>query len=96
MPNKKEIDKVKNFTTPSKPLLQDFETKHALAFLQNLPKVATGIDKNSIILLYTSLCRVRGISDQVSITKKGEALQFPEHHQLILNCTMHPSLDLQY
>jgi hypothetical protein len=50
MPNKKEIDKVKNFTTPSKPLLQDFETKHALAFLQNILKVATGIDKNSIIL----------------------------------------------
>jgi hypothetical protein len=48
MPNKKEINKVKNFTMPSKPLLQDFEMKHALAFLQNLLKVAMGIDKKSI------------------------------------------------
>jgi hypothetical protein len=96
MPNKKDIDKVKNFTTPLKLPLQDFETKHALAFLQNSLKVATGINKNSIILLYTSLCRVRGISDQVSTTKKGDALQFLQHHQLILNCTLQPSLDLQY
>jgi hypothetical protein len=86
MPNKKDFDKIKNDTTPSKPLLQDFETKHALAFPQNLLKVAMGINKKSIISLYTSSCRVRGISDQVSTTKKGEALQFPQHHQLILKC----------
>ncbi len=94
-PNKKEIDKVK-FTTPSKPLLQDFEIKHASAFPQNLPKVAIGVDKDSIISLYTSLCRVCGISNQVSTTKKGETLHFPQHHHLISNCMMPPSLDLQY
>jgi hypothetical protein len=82
MANKKEIDKVKHFTMPLKPLLQDFEMKHDSAFLENLLKVATGINKNSIISLYTSLYRVRGISDQVSTTKKGEALQFPQHHHL--------------
>ncbi len=81
---------------PSKLLLHEFESKQALAFPQNLPKVATGINKDSVILLYTSLCRDHGIFNQVSTTTKGEALQFPQHHQLILTCMMRPSLDLQY
>jgi hypothetical protein len=76
--------------------LQDFETKHALAFPQNSLKVAMDIHKKTIILLYTRSCRVRGISDQVSTTKKGEALQLLQHHLLILNCTKQPSLNLQY
>jgi hypothetical protein len=58
------------FTTPLKPPLQDFEIKHASAFPQNLLNVATGINKDSIISLYTSSCRVHGISNQVSTTKK--------------------------
>jgi hypothetical protein len=81
---------------PLKPSLHEFESKQALAFPQNLPKVATGINKDSVILFYTSSCQDHGIFNQVSTTKKGEALQYPQHHKFILNCMMRPSLDLQY
>jgi len=94
-PTKKEIDKVK-FTTSSKPSVQELKFNQALAFPTNFPKVASGIDKDSIISSYTNSCEKLGVSKQVSTTKKGEALHHPPHHQLILNCTMRPSLDLQY
>jgi hypothetical protein len=94
-PTKKAIDKVK-LTTSLKLSVQELDSNQALAFPPNLPKVASGINKDSIISSYTISCKTFGVSKQVSTTKKGEALQYPPHHQLILNCTMRPSLDLQY
>ena len=79
-----------------KPSVQDLELNQTMAFPKNLPKVASGIDKNLIIASYTNSCKNLGVSNQVSTTKKGEGLHYPPHHQLIKNCTMRPSLDLQY
>ena len=55
-PTKKEFDKVK-FTTSSKPSVWELEFNQDLAFPPNLPKVASGIDKDSIISLYANSCK---------------------------------------
>ena len=78
-PTKNEFDEVK-FTTSSKPSVQELEFNQALAFPPNLPKVASGIDKDSIISSYTNSCKKLGVSNQVSTTKRGEVLHHPPHH----------------
>ena len=52
-PTKNVFDKVK-FTTSLKPSVKELKFNQALAFPPNLPKVASGIDKDSIISLYAN------------------------------------------
>jgi hypothetical protein len=82
----------------NKTSLQEFTSIEAAAFLPNMPGIADNINKDKILTEYTDSCRNCGIEAQVATTTKGETIQhlYPQHHQLVKKCTMHPSRDLQY
>jgi hypothetical protein len=82
----------------NKTSLQEFKSIEAAAFLPNMPGIADNINKDKILTEYTDSCRNCGIEAQVATTTKGEIIQhlYPRHHQLIKECTMRPSRDLQY
>jgi hypothetical protein len=82
----------------NKTLLQEFKSIEAAAFLPNMPGIADNINKDKILTEYTDSCQNCGIEAQVATTTKGETTQhlYPRHHQLIKECTMCPSRDLQY
>jgi hypothetical protein len=87
-----------NLTVSNKLSLQEFKSIKAAAFLHNTPGIADNIDKDRILTKYTDSCRICGIRVQVATTTKGETIkhQYPRYHQLIKECTMHPSHNLQY
>jgi len=76
--------------------LQEFKSIEAAAFLHN--RIADNIEKDRILTEYTGSCRICGIQAQIATTTKGETIkhQYPQHHQLIKECTMRPRRDLKY
>jgi hypothetical protein len=76
--------------------LQEFKSIEAAAFLHN--RIADNIEKDRILTEYTGSCRICGIQAQIAMTTKGETIkhQYPQHHQLIKECTMRPRHDLKY
>jgi hypothetical protein len=82
----------------NKPSLQEFKSIEAAAFLPNMPGIVDNINKDKILTEYTDSCRTCGIKAQVAMTTKGETTKhlYPRHHQLIKECTMRLSRDLQY
>jgi hypothetical protein len=96
----KHIDKVssipsKKLTISSKPSLHEYKSVEAAAFhAWNCRQHQQGQNPNK----YTSSCLACGIKVQVARTTNGETTQhpYPHHHQLIKECTMCPSLYLQY
>jgi hypothetical protein len=101
----KAIKKVKhvpnNFATSTKHSSQEFEAIQTRAFppMPTAKKLAAGIKENDIILHYSESCQKSGIQHQVATVKIGETpsmAPFSPYHQLVTNCKMRPSLDLQY
>jgi hypothetical protein len=105
-PNK-AIKKVKrvpdNFATYTKLSSQEFKAIQTRAFplTSTAMKLAAGNKKNDIILYYSESSQKQksSIQHQVATVKKDETpsmVPYPPHHQLVTNCKMRLSLDLQY